>query len=132
MRYNGTHGAQLDTCDRTHCVIISERLGISLDDVAGALHMTIDRLANLKTSRTAVGTGGLTIPIKQTFRRFAGQKFTKRQQESNLRSSGMNQVFYANQLIDMIEAKLLDMEDERLIERLRVLHDLLDGVLTAN
>jgi hypothetical protein len=129
VRYNGAHGAKLDPFDRARCTIIAERLSIPLDAVAGALNMPVDKLAALHTTRTAKDSGGLTIPIKRTFRHMAGRKLNKRQESANERSSGMNQVFYANQLIDLIEAKLLDKDDEKLLERLLVLHGLLEELL---
>lgn len=130
MKYNAQHGAKLDPCDRTHCVIVAERLQIPLDAVAGALHMPVEKLGRLRTDRTATA-GGLTIPLKRTVRHFAGKKLTKRQSEANDKLSGMNQVFYANQLIELLEAGMLDLTDESLIERLRHLHELLSGVVAA-
>lgn len=131
MRYNASHGAKLDPCDRTHCVLIAERLSIPLDAVAGALNMPADKLGTLRVDRTATA-GGLTIALKRTVaEKFAGRKLNKRQVECNEKLSGMNQVFYVNQLVELIEAKMLDLEDERLMERLKFLHGLLDDVLTA-
>jgi hypothetical protein len=93
--------------------------------------MPVNRIGELTTGRTAKA-GGLTVPIKQTIRRFAGRSLTPRQQEANAKLSGMNQVFYANQLIELLEAKLLNTDDDQLMERLKKLHELLDGVLVAN
>ena len=131
MRYNASHGAKLDTCDRTHCVIIAERLSIPLDAVAGALHMPERNLGALRNDRTAQGPGGLAVALKRTNRHFAGLQLTKVQEEANRRSSGMNQVFYVNQIIDLIESKLLDTEDKKLLGRLRDLHGLLEGLLVS-
>jgi len=131
MRYNSSHGAKLDPCDRSHCAIIAERLSLSLDAVAGALHMPADKLGELVQSRTAKGAGGLSIPLKRTISHFAGRKLNKHQEEVNSRSSGMQQSFYANQLIDLIESKLLDTSDEKLLDRLRKLNELLDDVLAV-
>jgi len=132
MRYNAAHGARLDPCDRTRCTIIADRLRIPLDSVAGALNMPVDKLAGLKADRTARGNGqGLTVALKHTIRHMAGKKLTKRQREANDRSSGMNQAFYVNQIIDLIEADLLDKADEKLLERLRKLHGLLEELLAA-
>lgn len=132
MKYNAPHGLKMDACDQTRCLIIAERLSIPLEAVAGALHMPIEKLGELRVHRTAKDAGGLTIPIKQTIRHMAGKKFTKRQEEANDRLSGMNQSFYANQLIELIESKMLDVEDEKLLDRLRHLHGLLEGVLVSN
>lgn len=129
MRYNAAHGARLDPCDRTHCVIVAERLRIPLDAVAGALCMPIEKLGALRDDRTAKGAGGLSIPLKNTVRSFAGRKLTKRQVEANEKLSGMNQQFYANQLIELIESNMLDYDDEKLMERLIQLRELLEGVV---
>jgi hypothetical protein len=131
-RYNAAHGAKLDPCDRTRCIIISQRLGIDDDAIASALHVPIERVIELRVDRTATTQGGLTVPLKNTVRKgFHGRTLTKRQEQANERLSGMNQQFYANQLIELIEAKMLDLSDDSLIERLRHLHGLLDGVLAA-
>lgn len=132
MRYNACHGAKLDPCDRTHCVLIAERLHIPLEAVAGALNMPADKLGALRTDRTATAPGGLTVALKRTVaNQFAGRKLTKRQDEANRKLSGMNQVFYVNQVIELVESKMLDLDDENLMERLKQLHGLLDDVLTT-
>lgn len=133
MKYNATHGARLDSCDRVHCVHIAERLSIPLDAIAGALHMPVDRLGALRTDRTATTkAGGLVIPLKRTVsHQFAGKTLNKRQEEANTRLSGMQQVFYANQLIELLESKMLDTSDDKLMERLQVLQGLLETVLVT-
>lgn len=128
MRYNSSHGAKLDSHDRTRCVLIAERLTISKDDIAGALHMTVDRLATLRVDRTAT-FGKLTIPLKRTLRHMHGSKLTSRQVEGNKKLSGMNQQFYVNQVIELIEADLLDESDSKLFERLIVLYSLLGPIV---
>lgn len=130
MRYNASHGAKLDQCDRTHCMIVAERLQIPLDAVAGALHMEVDKLANLRSTRTATANG-LTVPIKRTIQHKAGQELTPQNVAGNEKLSGMTQTFYVNQLITLIESKLLNLEDDQLMERLKNLHVLLDDVLAA-
>lgn len=127
IRYNASHGAKLDTCDRTHCLIVAERLGIPADSVAGVLHIPIVKATRLLSGRTA-RMGNLTVPLKRTIQHKAGMKLTKRQQEANENLSGMRQVFYVNQLIELIESELIDLSDERLVERLIKLRELLDGV----
>ena len=132
MRMNAGHGAKLDPCDRTHCVIIAERLSIPLDQVAGALQMPIDKLGPLRQS---IGTdgAGLSIPLKRTISKgFGGRKLNKRQVEANTKLSGMSQQFYFNQCIELLEAGLLDKSDDKLIERCKVLFELLETLLVAN
>ena len=133
MRYNATHGARLDPCDRTRCAVIAERLRIPIESVAGALNMPVDKLAGLRADRTAMaaGGGGLVIPLKRTIKHMAGKKLSKQQQVVNDKSSGMNQSFYANQLIDLIESDLIDKEDETLYKRLQRLYELLAELLVT-
>ncbi len=131
MKYNASHGARLDPCDRNRCTIIAARLSIPLDAVAGALHMPVEKLGKLKQERTARTSGGLSIPLKRTVRHMSGRKLTKAQTDANEKLSGMNQAFYANQLIILIETDMLDTADEKLFDRLRVLAELLDGLLAA-
>ena len=131
MRYNACHGARLDPCDRTRCTIIAERLSIPLDAVAGALHMPIGKLGKLHTDRTAKSSNGQAVALKRTIKHMNGRRLTKAQGEANEHLSGMNQAFYANQLIHLLENDLLDREDEKLLERLRVLHGLLENVVAA-
>jgi len=131
MKYNASHGARLDPHDRNHCVIIAERLLIPIERVAGALHMPVDKLATLRSTRTAKGTGGLSVPLKRTVRHMNGRKLTKAQSTANDKLSGMNQAFYANQLIMLIETDMIDKQDEKLFERLQALATLLDGLLAV-
>ena len=128
MRYNSQHGARLDPCDRVHCTLIAERLSIPLDAVAGALHMPVERLGILQT-RTATVASGLQVALKRTISHMEGRRLTKAQNEANDKLSGMNQAFYVNQIIMLIESKLLDTDDEKLMERLERLDELLDEVL---
>jgi ParB-like chromosome segregation protein Spo0J len=140
IRYNSGHGAKLDTYDRTHCVLLAQKLGIDTSDLAEALHvnedwigkMAVDRTANAgRLAADAPKGASLTVPIKKTIKHMAGKTLNKVQQEANVKLSGMNQSFYANQLITLIESRLLDTSDERLLDRLKVLHDLLEDLLVA-
>ncbi len=131
MKYNASHGAKLDQADRVHCIIVAERLKISPEAMAGALHIAIDKLGNLAVDRIAT-CGSLRIPLTRTNRHMAGRRLSKKQRAANERSSGMNQQFYVNQIIDLIEADLLNRDDSKLMERLLVLRKLLDKALVAS
>jgi len=74
---------------------------------------------------------GLYVPIKQTIKHMAGKTLTDKQHKANEKLGGMNQSFYANQLITLIENRLIDKDDEKLFERLRRLHELLDSLLVT-
>ena len=130
-RMNASHGLQLNSCDHVHCLLVAERLSIPIERVARALNITAEKLGALRPYRTATTATGLTIPIKQTIRHMAGHRLNRQQCEVNAKLSGMNQVFYANQLIMLIESKLLDLTNETLVERLGVLQEQLNGILVA-
>lgn len=129
MRYNASHGSRLDPCDRTRCSIIAERLSIPLDAVAGALHMPTEKLGDLRQNRTANNGAGLAVALKRTVRHMAGRKLTQAQSDANEKLSGMNQTFYVNQLVMLIETRMIDKDDARLMERLERLAELLDELI---
>lgn len=133
MRYNAGHGARLDPCDRTHCVIIAERLSIPLEAVAGALHMPVEKLGELRTHRTARGAGGLTVPIKRTVvPQYSGRKLTRAQEQANQKLSGMRPMMYVNQLILILEQFPDAIEDnEETQAGLQKLHGLLEVRVAA-
>ena len=102
------------------------------DHVSNVMCITIKKLEDLRQRHTAVTvrvSGDKDLkPIKQTIKHMAGKRLTKKQYEANEKLSGMNQSFYANQIITLIESDLLDVKNEKLIATLVRLRDLLDGL----
>lgn len=130
VRLNSGHGAKLHRHDATHCLIAGQRLSISESEMASALSMTVDKAAKLLVDRTAT-RGGLTVPIKNTVRHLRGSRLTKRQSDAMPKVGGMNQRFYVDQVIRLIDCDMLNTEDTALMERLRVLSALLSKELVA-
>ena len=140
MRFNSAHGRALNSFDKSKCIIRAELLGLTVEQTAAALCLTCEAVGKLRTGRVgklrATSVKGELqaaeeIPLKRTIAHMAGMTLTRGQVEANGKLGGMNQAFYANQLITLIESNLLDKEDEKLIERLRVLHGLLETLLVA-
>ena len=131
MRLNAAHGRTLTRYDRVHCILKAEEFKIDMEQVADALHLTVETVGRLRVERVGKlrAAGSPEIPLKRTIRHMAGRTLTKGQAEANDKLSGMNQMFYANQLITLIENDLLDVSNEALMEKLRKLGELLDGVL---
>lgn len=125
---NASHGRNLTTYDRAHCAILASRLEIDDEQVAGVLHVDPAYIGELRVDRSAKSLRGPPVPLKQTIKHMSGRRLTKVQQEANRKLGGMNQVFYVNQLICLIESDLLDGDNEALIVRLCHLRDLLDGL----
>ena len=132
VRLNASHGSKLTSFDRSHSLIIADRLSVDPDAIATAMNMTIAATGKLRVDRVAQTIrAGSSIPLKQTIKHMAGKKLTKAQVEANKRLGGMNQVHYANQLITLIENDLLDLGNEKLIERLSRLGELIGGLAVA-
>lgn len=125
IRLNANHGRILTQFDRTRCITLAAKLSIDDSLLADAMSVNVDKLAELRTDRTA-RDAGLVIPLKRTIRHMAGQSLNKRQVQANSRLSGMNQAFYVNQLIELIESGLLNTNDPKLMERLELLRTLID------
>lgn len=125
---NAGHGRTLAMYDRTRCVVVAEALGIDPARIATALHLTVERITELLATRTATFGGG-PVPLKRTLLHMAGRRLTKAQEKAQEKLSGMNQVFYVNQLITLIDADLLDTENPVLMETLRKLYGLLKVVI---
>lgn len=124
VKYNASHGLRFDSHDRTTAILKGERLGVDIEQLGKMFCLEVDKLAALRNTRTAKATGGLT-PLKATIRHKAGSRLTTKQEEANEKLSGMNQVFYVNQVITLIESDLIDTENAVLMERLSVLKGLL-------
>jgi hypothetical protein len=143
MRYNASHGRSLTQYDRSHCIIRAEELNIDEETLAKCLNVTVDkigelrrtRIGELKTSTKAKKNARFKrqiIPLKRTIEHMAGLELTQSQVNANEKLGGMNQQFYINQLISLIENDLLNMSDERLMKRLEVLSGLLIGLFSIS
>lgn len=130
MSANAAHGRRLTSVDFSRAMTKGRALGMDDATIAKCLHLTIDKVTELVIDRSA-RCGKITVPLKRTINHMAGKTLTKEQSSANDKLSGMNQSFYVNQIITLIESDLLDKSDGKLIERLRVLHGLLDEVLAA-
>lgn len=132
IRLNAPHGRMLDTHDKAHCIILAEKLHIPDDELASALSLTIEKVGKLKTGRIGelhIGKTISHIPLKNTIRHMSGKSLTKAQSEANQQLGGMNQVFYVNQVILLLDNNLIDFNNENLISRMIVLKEKLNKLL---
>lgn len=136
MRYNAGHGRRLTTHDRAHCLILGDRLGLTPVQIAAALNMTPDAIGKLRADRMgelqAVGAARPEpVALKRTIRHMVGETLTAEQSKANDRLSGMQQQFYVNQVITILENDLLEPDNPELRERLLLLARLIDTKLGA-
>lgn len=132
---NNHHGRALTQFDRVHCILRAEALGIKSAQIAAALGITSEAVGKLTANR--VGTlklakrngQGTRVPIKRTIQHMSGKRLTKAQHEANAKLGGMQQLFYVNQLITLIENELVDIENKALMDGLKRLDGLLSPLL---
>jgi hypothetical protein len=128
MRLNANHGHQLSPYDRAHCILIALELKIPETEIALALSVTNERIALVRSTKIASikeGNVRVHVPIKRTIAHMAGLVLTAKQQKANEQLGGMSQLFYANQLVLLIENDLLDTANDRLMNRLKHLKTIL-------
>jgi hypothetical protein len=130
VRFNAHHGLRMDTHDMMHAGNRAAELGIDTAALAGALQVNPKWLGDMQVDRSATA-GGVQVALKRTIRHMAGRKLTKPQVVANEKLSGMNQVFYVNQLITLIESNLLDTGNEELMQRLQHLGELIAATSVA-
>ena len=136
IRMNAAHGKMLTRCDRVHCMLLAEQVNLSIDETAKALSMTVETLTELRLGRVATtltipGQTGEPVALKRTIRHMAGRELTAAQVAANDKLSGMNAMFYVNQIILLIDHGLLDLTDVELITRLRHLAGLIGQLKVA-
>lgn len=128
MRLNANHGRTLTAYDKAHCILLAGNFGISDEVVADALSVTTERIELVRTTKIATvsnGNGDVQIPLKRTIRHKAGKRITHKQREANLKLGGMEQLFYVNQIILLVENNLLDKANEKLMEKVKQLKAIL-------
>jgi hypothetical protein len=127
MRYNSSHGRALTPHDMTGCIIKAKKFKLSDHLVGEALHLTTEKINGLRGARIG-SVSGRPIALKHTIQHMAGKKLTKKQACANKKLSGMEQLFYVNQLVALIENDLIDMSNANLLSGLDKLHGLLEKV----
>ena len=125
MRLNSTHGRNLTSYDKAHCILRGRELGLTDEHIAKALHITRDRITSLIHDRW---TADATV-LKRTVSHFAGKTLTKEQKDFIPRAGGMDQLFYINQVIALLKTDSIDWKREKVRVALEELFEVLQGAL---
>ena len=126
---NARHGRRLTTADIARCAAMGKKFRISREKLAGALDCSRETLADIAATRTAKGKSGPLV-LRRPMAHLAGKKLTAAQEEVVSHVGGQTAMHHVNVLVKLIESKSLP-DDDRLVERLQVLHGLLEGLLVA-
>lgn len=138
IKLNSTHGKALTTWDRKHAINLAENCGITDETIAEDLAITLERVILLRggmarkhasTSPPAVGdTSGPRIPLKRMLYHMAGRELSQAQVDAQEHLLGVNQTALVSQLLLLIRNDLVDTDNPRMIDSLRELRDLLNGL----
>lgn len=145
---NAEHGRHLTTYDRLHVLAKAEEMGVEVERIASLLRMTPERIQELRATRMSGPIQSIErgrsaadkkrateqtrrVPLKGTIRHMQGRDLSPSQAEANRRLSGMRPVFYANQLLLLINEDLLPEDDDSLWSTLQDLRDALSTLLDS-
>ena len=122
---NSTHGRSLTPQDRVRCIALLEEKGLEPEQMATALCMTPDKIAEMKATRIAQYNMEAVV-LKRSAAHLAGQDLSIDEMEYNKKAGGLNQTFYVNQVIAMLEKDTVNWDNNILVGALRKLSDLLE------
>lgn len=125
MEANSRHGRCFSPFDRARCLALAENFKIEIQVVAKALNMTVDSLGAMKVARLGF-FHQKPLVLKRTTAHLAGGELTAEQAEYNKHAGGPPATFFINQIIMLIESGSVDWDNEKVLNALRRLRDLLD------
>lgn len=126
---NAAHGRRLTTADIARCAALGKKFRISRERLAELLHVTRDKLKDVTATRFAKGSQGDVI-LRRPMSHLANRKLTKAQEAVVDHVGGHPAIHHVNVLIKLIESRSLP-DDDQLFERLKQLHEHLEGLLVA-
>ena len=112
VRRNARHGARLQPYDKARCVNLAAELHVDDDALADALGVSVDITAKIRASRTGYDPDGKPLELKRPLRAHAGRKLTHKQVNANEHSSGWSARFHAEQILLLLDADLVDWDDD--------------------
>jgi len=127
VRLNAGHGRQLSPYDKARCIAKAEGYKLEPKAISSLLNMTIERYSQMKAERFALYQGE-PIVLKRTLGHLAGRDLTDGEANYNAKAGGMNQAFYINQVVSMLEAKSVDWADKSVSNAMSRLKSLLKKI----
>ncbi len=125
---NAHHGRNLTAYDRTHCIAKALAADITPAEIATLLNITTEKVTSYKVDRCVrIEHTRKVVPVKRPIRHLTGQEVTQEQADVIPSLGGNTQGFYVVQLCKLIKLNMIDTGDEKLMEQLEELHELLKG-----
>lgn len=123
---NASHGRTLTVYDKVRCLSVGLEMGLKRENLAEVLNLTIERAEGLLEYRVAAKGE----PLKYTMRHLAGEKLTAGQASYNKdKAGGLDQLFYINQVINLLESGSVDWGRATVVAALKRLDSLLEQAL---
>lgn len=126
MRLNATHGKELSTYDKAHCLVISERLQVKPELVNKVLCITPSTAKKIMENR-AETRAHAPIPLRSGLQHLRRKTLTSEQAKVIPKLHGRPPIFHADQLIKMMEHDLMPEITVKLAEKLARLRELLEA-----
>jgi len=127
VHLNAVQGYKLTTWDRVRSIVLLTELDADEERIQRALGITKEKLDKLML-RIADGPHGVKVPLKGSMRDFGGQKITAAQERYNAESApGLSIHVMLAQIIRALEAKAVNLHDERISEQFRRIIELWEG-----
>lgn len=122
---NAHHGTRYTGIDYALMVLKGREMGIPDDEIARLVYVTPGYLEEAIKDWFAINSKSEQVALKRTIRHMRGRKLTGDQIAANSKLSGMNQTFYVNQLLLLLENDLIDTDNPKLVEKLTSLQEAL-------
>lgn len=129
VRLNAEHGRKLDRHDQTRIVLKFRELKVDDETIASALHVPTPAIQTLELRVVRNSDTGEAIPSKRGLEFMRGQKVTPVQIKAmqSVRSADVGRL--ALELMRLLDARLVDLEDDQIVERLEMLGRAIQKVL---
>jgi hypothetical protein len=124
MRLNATHGKNLSTYDKAHCMVIAERLQIKSELVSRVLSITPTTAKAIMENR-ADTRAAAPIPLRHGLQHLRTRVLSKEQATVVRKLDGKPVMYHADQLIKTMENGLMPEITVKLSEKLGRLRELL-------
>ena len=111
VRRNARHGTALTSFDHARVITLADGWKISHADIAAALAVPLATIDKVKIARSAKATDGRSIQVKRSFSSLAGSVLPPKMERLNNKAQGFSASFYAEQLITLMDAGVVDWDD---------------------
>ncbi len=128
IKRNSVHGTSFTTMDVTKICLKLKEMRLSLIEISQIVHIPADKIEPYVAKRIMrIGETRQEIPLSPAFRHFAGEHLEEPIDQGSSISS--KQIDIINSLISLLENKYINLQDEKVLERLKKISELLKEII---